>query len=71
MALPQRQCRARIILPQRPALGEWERQSLPLQVSPPYRALFTQFRAYFTAEMAAVQDETLQQEVEVLAKLGE
>ncbi len=60
-----------IRLPQHPALGQWERQSMPLQVSPAYRALFAQFRGYFLAEVGAVQDATLQQEVTILARLGE
>lgn len=59
-----------IILPQAPALGEWERQSLPLQVSPAYRTLFAQFKAYFITEMNALADETLQQELTVLERLA-
>jgi len=59
-----------IILPQAPALGEWERQSLPLQVSPAYRTLFAQFKAYFATEMNGLADETLQQELTVLERLA-
>ncbi|VVB68872.1 von Willebrand factor type A domain protein [uncultured archaeon] len=52
-------------------LGEWERQSMPLQVSQPYRELFRQFQDYFQKEMQAVRDDNLQQEQEILQKLSE
>jgi Ca-activated chloride channel family protein len=51
-------------------LGEWERQSMPLQVSEPYRELFKEFEAYFKGEMQAVGDSDLQQEQVILNKLG-
>jgi Ca-activated chloride channel family protein len=51
-------------------LGEWERQSMPLQVSEPYRELFRQFEDYFRKEMHALEDSNLQQEQAVLEKLG-
>ncbi len=60
-----------IRLPQNPALGQWERQSMPLQISPTYRALFAQFHGYFMTEMGVVQDETLRQEVGILERLSE
>lgn len=50
-------------------LGEWERQSLPLQVSEPYRKLFSVFDSYFKDEKAAIGDDTLQQEQDILDKL--
>ncbi|MFC1865376.1 VWA domain-containing protein [Chloroflexota bacterium] len=47
-------------------LGEWERQSLPLYVSPPYKELFRQFSEYFQNEVEAIGDETLTQGLEIL-----
>jgi len=52
-------------------LGEWERQSMPLRVSEPYRELFSQFKDYFQREMQAVKDSNLQQEQVILQKLSE
>jgi len=57
-----------IVLP--PELGEWERQSLPLRVSEPYRALFSVFGTYFEQESEAIGDIDLQQEEIVLDKLS-
>ncbi len=50
-------------------LGEWERQSVLLQVSEGYRKLFEAFREYFVKEMEEIGDETLEQELEILDKL--
>jgi Ca-activated chloride channel family protein len=50
-------------------LGEWERQSVPLQVSEGYKRLFETFREYFEQEMEAIGDETLEQELEILDRL--
>ncbi|WP_439027907.1 vWA domain-containing protein [Haloarchaeobius sp. DT45] len=50
-------------------LGQWERQSDPLTVSSEYRQRFGEFATYFESEMAALDDETLQQELDVLRKL--
>jgi hypothetical protein len=50
-------------------LGQWERTSAPLVVSPAYRDIFTQFKAYVDAEAAAIGDPILQQEVDVLERL--
>lgn len=50
-------------------LGEWERQSEPLQVSEPYRKLFAVFSSYFDDERIAIGDDTLQQEQDILDKL--
>lgn len=47
-------------------LGQWERQSLPLYVSPPYKEIFQQFSEYFLSEAEAIGDETLNQELEIL-----
>lgn len=51
-------------------LGEWERQSMPLTVSDPYRELFVRFADYFQKEMQAITDDTLGQEELILRKLG-
>ncbi|MDP2586186.1 MAG: VWA domain-containing protein [Candidatus Komeilibacteria bacterium] len=51
-------------------LGEWERQSVSLTVSSEYKNLFSQFKNYFVQEMSAVNDSSLNQEVEILKKLG-
>ncbi|MDQ1282479.1 MAG: Ca-activated chloride channel [Euryarchaeota archaeon] len=50
-------------------LGEWERQSLPLTVSEPYRELFGQFQEYFKSESKAIGDSTLDQEEAILETL--
>jgi len=50
-------------------LGQWERQSLPLVVSSPYREVFDEFRDYFKQEMNAIGDSSLKQELEILDKL--
>ncbi len=50
-------------------LGEWERQSVDLQVSAPYSQLFSEFKDYFVAEMNDIGDNTLDQEVTILEKL--
>jgi Ca-activated chloride channel family protein len=51
-------------------LGQWERQSLPLQVSEPYRKLFALYSTYFESERKAIGDGNLQQEEVVLKKLS-
>jgi Ca-activated chloride channel family protein len=51
-------------------LSHWERQSLPLMVSGPYRELFGEFSGYFAEEMSALQDDTLGQELDILRKLS-
>lgn len=53
-----------------PNLGEWERRSAELFVSPKYRTLFEEFATYFEAEMKAIGDESLQQELDVLQRLA-
>jgi Ca-activated chloride channel family protein len=47
-------------------LGQWERQSLPLMVSEPYKRWFQQFYTYLENEMYAVNDDTLSQELDIL-----
>ncbi len=51
------------------SLGQWERQSISLQVSDQYEKLITEFNEYFNQEMTAIDDETLQQEIDILNKL--
>lgn len=53
------------------ALGPWERQSAPLHVSDHYREMISEFRDHFDAEAAAIGDETLRQELDVLARLAD
>lgn len=50
-------------------LGEWERQSLPLQVAGPYKMLFGVFGTYFEEESQAIGDDNLRQEQAVLEML--
>ena len=50
-------------------LGPWERQSHPLTVSHPYEWIMTSFRDYFSSEMNAIHDYTLEQEMDILAIL--
>jgi Ca-activated chloride channel family protein len=51
-------------------LGRWERQSIPLRVSEPYKELFKEFYVYFEKEMNAIGDDTLGQEVDILDTLS-
>ncbi len=46
--------------------SQWERQSLPLKVSGSYARIFQKFSNYFSAEMRAIGDNTLGQELDVL-----
>ena len=59
-----------IVVPGPVELGEWERQSVPLQVSEPYRKLFGIFGSYFETEGGALEDIDLQQEEVVLETLS-
>ncbi|MBU0976168.1 VWA domain-containing protein, partial [Patescibacteria group bacterium] len=52
-------------------LGQWERQSIPLQVAAVYKDFIKKFEAYFKQEMNFLGDETLEQEVEVMEKLDD
>ncbi len=56
--------------PIEPMLGRWERQSMPLTVSEEYEDLFEEFTDYFEAEMGAIGDDTLEQELEILDMLN-
>ena len=58
-----------IIIPEPRELGQWERRSVPLYVSNAYRDLFQEFLEYFENEAGGLEDETLDQEVEILKKL--
>jgi len=51
-------------------LGQWERTSLPLMVSSPYRSLFNDFSGYFADEMDEIGDDTLGQELDILESLS-
>ncbi len=53
-----------------PPLGQWERQSLPLTVSPEYRELFAEFADYFEYEIDRINDNTLEQEMDILDRLS-
>ena len=50
--------------------GQWERQSLPLTVSSPYRNIFRDFSLYFADEMNQIGDNSLEQELRLLQQLG-
>jgi Ca-activated chloride channel family protein len=49
---------------------QWERQSLPLTVSAPYRTIFRNFSAYFANEISAIGDNSLNQEQSLLSTLA-
>jgi len=51
-------------------LGEWEQQSEELTVSAPYRERFDAFADHLEAEMNALGDDALQQELDVLETLA-
>jgi Ca-activated chloride channel homolog len=51
-------------------ITQWERQSLPLVVSSPYRSIFRNFANYFESEMYAIHDYSLDQELAILNTLG-
>ena len=46
--------------------SQWERQSLPLAVSPGYRQIFRNFSGYFANEMNAIGDSSLGQELDII-----
>ncbi|MFP4026721.1 MAG: vWA domain-containing protein [Candidatus Brocadiia bacterium] len=52
-------------------LGKWEQKSVKLNVSPPYTPLFRVFLKHMRSEMKSIDDDTLQQEIELLKKLLE
>ncbi len=51
-------------------IGQWERTSVTLTVSQPYRSIFRDFAGYFEGEMRAIGDDTLQKELNVLDQLA-
>lgn len=53
-----------------PNLGQWERQSMRLQVSSAYKKLFGIFKTYFDGEIKTIGDEDLRQESDILEKLS-
>jgi Ca-activated chloride channel homolog len=59
-----------IVLPPEPSFAQWERQSMPLKVSEPYRRIFSDFARYFDGEMRATGDNTLTQELSILNTLS-
>jgi Ca-activated chloride channel homolog len=50
--------------------GQWERQSLNLKVSAPYRTLFKDFSRYFGSEMDGIKDGSLGQELDIINLLS-
>jgi Ca-activated chloride channel homolog len=50
--------------------GQWERQSLPLNVSSSYKSLFKDFSKYFETEMDDIDDDSLDQELDVINLLS-
>ncbi len=54
-----------------PQLGRWERQSVDLRVSSHYRTLIRDFRDHFEDEMDELGDKSLEQELDILDKLGD
>lgn len=53
------------------ALGEHERTSVRLTVSDEYKDVFNSLKAYLEAEIDAIGDETMEQEIEIIEKLLE
>jgi Ca-activated chloride channel family protein len=51
-------------------VGKWERTSLELYVSPWYCDIFDDFRDYFSGEMDAIGDSSLDQEMDILNMLA-
>jgi len=49
--------------------GRWEWGSVQLQVTEPYGSRIEQFRDYFASEMAAIGDDSMQRDLEVLDRL--
>jgi len=49
-----------------PHLGEWERQSMRLTVSPEYRPILASFRNHFRQEARAIGDRALEKELDLL-----
>lgn len=52
-----------------PALGQWERESIDLEVSEHYGIMFKVFKNYFSEEIKSIGDKNLEQELEMIDKL--
>ena len=52
-----------------PSLNQNERQSIKLTVSSKYKSIFEKMKEYLTTEMKEVDDETIQQEIDIINKL--
>ncbi len=52
-----------------PLMKTWERGSCKLKVSQGYKKLFQTFNQHYVAEMDALQDDSLQEELDILTKL--
>jgi len=50
--------------------GQWERQSLRLQVSGSYNRLFDEFADYFEDETDQIDDDSLNQELNIIEMLS-
>lgn len=59
-----------IIIPPESSLSRWERTSLPLTVSPQYKKIFQNFGKYFEKEIYAINDDSLNQELDILNYLS-
>lgn len=59
-----------ILIPAGSRLTQWERQSLLLRVSEPYRDIFTDFARHFEDEMNEIGDDTLDLELDILDRLN-
>jgi len=55
--------------PDFPMIKTWERKSCKLEVSQGYRQLFTLFKKYYSAEMAQLDDSSLEKEFNLLMTL--
>jgi Ca-activated chloride channel family protein len=51
-------------------VGQWERQSISLTVSEPWRRIFRDFSGYFEGEMRAINDNDLTEELGILNLLS-
>jgi Ca-activated chloride channel family protein len=51
-------------------VGQWERTSLNLTVSQPYRSIFRTFAKYFKGEIYAIGDDSLGREFNILDSLA-
>jgi len=51
-------------------LGRWERQSAKLRVSDEYKKLFAEFAPYFQRETAAIGDQSMNKELDILSTLS-